>query len=483
MKILIITGRLAEGIVRERCKDIKEYDIEIYVANVDVAAFITPKHIKNLELGDYDLVLVPGLTAGAKWEELEREKGVTIRLGPIHAYDIPYVLKNIEKIQLSHKIPACKLIESIKAEEILKEVESIDDFIFEINGVKIGGNSRMKIVAEIVNATELGRDELINKINYYLESGADIIDLGIPLEYETQRVKNCVKIAKDYCDVISIDTFSPKAIKAGIDSGADMVMSISLENFKAIQCIQLKERAIVVVERDINLLRSLVNLVKKYTDKVIADPILEIPNIIDSLIRYKRYREMDSTTPILFGTGNVTELMDADSIGINAVLAYIAEEIGVDLLFTTETSPKTKGCIKELYYASFMVKGAKMRKTPPKDLGLSLLVLKDKVKYPEIDFTSNLSFIEAEEEKKFVRDPKGDFKIWLAEGKIVCSHEKLNIVGKDAKSIFDTILKAGLVSRLDHASYLGRELKKAEIALKLGKNYTQDQELNFGIYN
>ncbi|MEM4524601.1 MAG: DUF4346 domain-containing protein, partial [Archaeoglobaceae archaeon] len=38
------------------------------------------------------------------------------------------------------------------------------------------------------------------------------------------------------------------------------------------------------------------------------------------------------------------------------------------------------------------------------------------------------------------------------------------------------------VSRLDHAAYLGRELMKAEIALRLGKNYIQDRELNFGIY-
>ncbi|MFP4558915.1 MAG: DUF4346 domain-containing protein, partial [Archaeoglobaceae archaeon] len=37
--------------------------------------------------------------------------------------------------------------------------------------------------------------------------------------------------------------------------------------------------------------------------------------------------------------------------------------------------------------------------------------------------------------------------------------------------------------RLDHAAYLGRELKKAEIALKLNKNYVQDSELNFGIYS
>jgi dihydropteroate synthase len=36
-----------------------------------------------------------------------------------------------------------------------------------------------------------------------------------------------------------------------------------------------------------------------------------------------------------------------------------------------------------------------------------------------------------------------------------------------------------LVSRLDHAGYLGRELQKAEMALHLEKNYVQDEPLSF----
>lgn len=59
----------------------------------------------------------------------------------------------------------------------------------------------------------------------------------------------------------------------------------------------------------------------------------------------------------------------------------------------------------------------------------------------------------------------------------------MTVVGDDAKSISDTVVENKLISRLDHAAYLGRELKKAEIALKLGKNYVQDSELNFGIYS
>jgi len=39
------------------------------------------------------------------------------------------------------------------------------------------------------------------------------------------------------------------------------------------------------------------------------------------------------------------------------------------------------------------------------------------------------------------------------------------------------VLKAGLISRDDHAAYLGRETLKAETALKLGIPYVQDSDL------
>ena len=49
--------------------------------------------------------------------------------------------------------------------------------------------------------------------------------------------------------------------------------------------------------------------------------------------------------------------------------------------------------------------------------------------------------------------------------------------GVDAESVLAEVLGRGLVSRLDHAAYLGRELAKAEAALKSGKGYVQDAEL------
>ena len=50
--------------------------------------------------------------------------------------------------------------------------------------------------------------------------------------------------------------------------------------------------------------------------------------------------------------------------------------------------------------------------------------------------------------------------------------------GKDAGTLYDKIIKEKLISRMDHAAYLGKELEKAYIALKNKLKYVQDEDLN-----
>jgi len=58
------------------------------------------------------------------------------------------------------------------------------------------------------------------------------------------------------------------------------------------------------------------------------------------------------------------------------------------------------------------------------------------------------------------------------------SHElKCRIIGKRAEDITHTIIRKGLIHDLGHAAYLGRELQKAEIALKNNLDFVQDEEL------
>jgi len=91
--------------------------------------------------------------------------------------------------------------------------------------------------------------------------------------------------------------------------------------------------------------------------------------------------------------------------------------------------------------------------------------------------------IVAEPSNEWEPDSEGFFVILTDDTSesIICEHyttESIRnevIKGMNAGSIYKTAIRRGLVSRLDHAAYLGKELGKAEISLRLGEKYVQDK--------
>ena len=182
--------------------------------------------------------------------------------------------------------------------------------------------------------------------------------------------------------------------------------------------------------------------------------------------------------------------MDADSGGANVLLAGIGMELGVSILFTPEESGKTRGSVYELSTASKMMFLAKHRKSIPKDLGINLVAFKDKHKRNDVieNELDGIPHAELSEPMKFIRDKAGSFRInvdygtTVSESRIIATHFKKNtadlvIIGKTAKEVYEEIIKKELVTRMEHAAYLGSELQKAEIAMITGKDYVQDFEL------
>jgi dihydropteroate synthase-like protein len=321
------------------------------------------------------------------------------------------------------------------------------------------------------------KEELSLHIEYFVEEGADMIDIGIPVEIDLERAIQTIKWAVNVSPVpVSIDTLNSRIIEKAIPEGVDLILSVSRDSLGLIPLISKYDVAIVVIGK--TGLRDLISTIsvlrREGIEKIIADPILNPPGfgLSKSICRYRKFRELNPNIPTLMGVGNVSELIDADSQGVNALVASLAIELGASILLTTEHSPKTTGCVKELKTASVMAAVSKYRNTPPKDLGVDLLIIKEKFKRPEGDMPKK--FIKARNSIRFKRDPLGDFRIWISNGKIVVSHKKAIIVGDDAKSIISTILEMGLISSLQHASYLGRELMKAELAVRFNRSYMQD---------
>jgi len=78
-------------------------------------------------------------------------------------------------------------------------------------------------------------------------------------------------------------------------------------------------------------------------------------------------------------------------------------------------------------------------------------------------------------------DKKGYFLIRIQKGFIEVGHCVNDNVpcklvkGKNVEELIYKIIDLGLISDLEHAAYLGKEVQKAFVCLKLGKNYIQDE--------
>ncbi|WP_424358816.1 dihydropteroate synthase-like protein [Methanocella sp. MCL-LM] len=477
MRVLLVTGRLAYPVVKEAAGAMAD----VLMADVGVAAFVTPKLLEPLladKKDNYDLILVTGL-CGSDFSKLEEKLGVKIRLGPKHAYDIPLALKYADKIEFSHKVSACQLLSDVKRDSAMRDFEQIEanaEPAFLLKGVKVGGGSTMKVMAEVVDATRLSDVDLIKKIDSY--ASADIIDLGIPLESSPDAVRHAVKVARSATfKPISVDTLIPEYIEAGIEAGANLVLSLEGSNMERIGPLVAKKDVPVVVIPDDESLGSLIRNVERARElgvkHILADPVLSPigHGVAEAVCRYRDFHGLYPDVPIFFGAGNVTELMDADSIGVNAMLAGIAMEVGASVLFTTEASQKSAGGAEELKKACMMMALARHRKGSPKDLGIDLLVIKEK--RPRRDIVEPTMIVEAKRHKLQL-DPKGSFNIWIDGGKIYAKNGDTTVVGTDAESILHTIVDRELVSLLDHAGYLQAEFKRAELAIRFHRTYLQD---------
>jgi dihydropteroate synthase-like protein len=248
-----------------------------------------------------------------------------------------------------------------------------------------------------------------------------------------------------------------------------------------------------IAEDRVELLNKLISQlhqqgIYKIIGDLVVEPLLN-PGLLESLKAYQLFHQKQPDVPLLFGVGNAVELIDADSPGVHASLISLAREVGVNMLHVPEYSVKARGSVSEAVRASQMVFLAEMRGTVIKDLGLDLLILKEKrwkEKLYEASIENEVKILDGLEETVYRPDKTGWFEIQIdrIEKKIVAIHyptgsnrPKTVIKGGNARVVYQAIIREKLISKHDHAAYLGKELAKASIALRLGRSYIQDEPL------
>ena len=519
MRVLIVTGRLAEDSVKRYTTGL-DMDVDVRVLPVSVAAFITPEAAaKSLaSVKGYDLILLPGTIRGDV-TTVEEATGTPTYKGPSYTYELPLILPFLDRVELSKTESASKLLRGAKGSLALKEIEEVEETWREVlreeGGFVIGGEGRevavgsafpMRVIAEIVNAPTLELDQIRKRARYFEAEGADIIDIGmLANDPKPDRIGEILDTVRSSVDLpVSIDTLDPSEIEVAVSAGVDLVLSVDAGNMEEV-APYVRDVPVVVLpsnmregvlprgaeERFAAMFNNMLQAHELGIMRVIADLVLEPalkPGLLESLKAYQLFRQADELTPVLFGLGNATELIDVDSTGVNGLLTALAAEVGADLLFIPEHSPKARGSVRETVTASRMMFLAGRKDALPKDLGLDLLLLKEKrwVERPyDRSVEEAVEVVSAEPDDDLEMDEAGWFRIEVdrEEEALVAIHymeagkPHLVVKGKDAREVYQMILRRGLVGKYDHAAYLGKELMKAELALRLGRSYLQDDPL------
>ncbi len=204
----------------------------------------------------------------------------------------------------------------------------------------------------------------------------------------------------------------------------------------------------------------------------IVDPILDPIHFgfTDSIVRYSEVRRRHPDVEIMMGVGNLTELTHADTAGMNAMLLGICSELHVRQILATQVSKHACKAIKEADLARRIMLAARESNRLPKHINDGLMTLHERAPFPQ-------TLSEIQELHAAIRDPS--FRIMI-------SSEGIHIFNRDGfwtdRDPFALFPHLGVENDGGHAFYLGVELGRAQIAQELGKRYTQDQPLDWGIH-
>jgi dihydropteroate synthase-like protein len=445
--IQFVTGRLAEHSLREIVVPLAQqvgFDYTIDVLPITVAALMSPEWIARRisTATNATRVLVPGYCTG-DLRQIETLAAVPVERGPRDLRQLPAYFGR-------EPLPA--------------------DY----------GAYDIEIIAEINHCPRLKLADIRGLARQLAADGADIIDVGCEPEGPWPGVADTVRALRDDGHRVSIDSLDPREIAPAVNAGAGLVLSVNSSNRSAARDWGCE---VVVVPDDPRTLAGLDKTIEELAAagvRLRIDPVLEPIGFgfAGSLGRYLQVRERYPDAEMMMGIGNLTELTDADSAAINTLLLGFCQEIAIHSVLTTQVINWARSSVRECDLARRLVYHSVRHRVLPKHLEPRLLMLRD----PAV---LEPSTTELERLSREIKD--ANYRVFVSAGEVhVVSHE-LYLHGADPFALFEQLRRAGpggeLPKNLDaaHAFYLGYEMCKAATAITLGKQYEQDEPLNWGL--
>jgi dihydropteroate synthase len=438
--ILFITGKLAEPSLRRQLAELApraEFNYSIEVLPITVVALATTawiaRHIATPS--GIDRVLLPGLCIG-DLAIVAARVGVPVLRGPKDLRELPEFFGH--------------------------DAQRPADY----------GAYDIEILAEINYAPLLPRGDLLAQARRLQNDGADIIDLGCDPGSTWTGVGDAVRALRAEEMRVSIDSFNDLEVCAAVEAGAELVLSVNSTNLDAARSWGCEVVAVPDVPATLDALDRTIERLAAWGVPFRIDPVIEPIGFgfAASLGRYFDVRRRYPDAAMLMGVGNLTELTEVDSTGVNVMLLGICQELGIRSVLTTQVINWCQSCVRELDLARRLVHYAVLQRVLPKHLDSSLVTLRDpKLQEFGVDTLRELAS----------RITDRNFRLFAERGLLHVMNYKMRLQGIDPFALFEQMLQKETIDP-SHAFYLGYELAKAVNALTLGKNYIQDQALNWG---
>jgi dihydropteroate synthase-like protein len=434
--ILFLTGKLAEKSLHRVLEGMQatEFTYEVLQIGVSVAALMTADLIRRRlpDAKGADRIVLPGRVRG-DLEMLSRHYGVPVVRGPEEVKDLPqYFGRKGATVDLSRH----------------------DTLIF----------------AEIVDAPARDVAAIVERARRYRDDGADVIDLGCLPDTPFTHLEDAVRALKAEGLQVSVDSLEPDDLLRGGRAGADYLLSLTENTLWVADEVESTPILIPAQSRDIDSLLRASTVLRRRNKAFFADPVLEPIHFgfAASLVRYVELRRRAPEIPIMMGIGNLTELTEADTAGINTLLLGIGSELNIGAILTTEVSPHCRASVREINVARRLMFASRAEHALPKGYTGELTALHEMKPFLE-------SPEEIAELAAAVKDPSYRVRI---------SPRGVHVFNRDglacATDPFQLFPHLKVENDAPHAFYLGVELARAQIAWQLGKRYAQDSELGWG---
>ena len=442
-KLLFVTGKLAEKSLNKVLQEVQAnpktptFKYRVEQIGVSVAALMTPDLIARRlkSSGDANKMILPGLCQG-DLSQLHRQYGIPVERGPDDLKDLPQYFGQIG---------------------IAPDLSQYSCQIF----------------AEIVDAPDLTVDEILTKSNNFKAQGANVIDLGCLPGKPFLHLADSIRALKSAGFKVSVDSMNTDELLLAGKVGADYLLSLTEKTLWIADAVEAVPVLVPAKPGNLASLYRAIEICLKKGKLFYADAILDPIHfgLTDSIVRYHQLRKKYPQINILMGVGNLTELTDADTTGINAMLFGIISELNINAVLATSVSAHAVNAIAEADIARRVAFRAKVDDRLPRGYSNGLLGLHDRK-----PFSYNAT--EIAEFAAQIKDPS--FRIMVSEDGVHVYNRDGLLQAIDPFTFYPDLKVENDAS---HAFYLGVELARAQIAYQLKKRYVQDEELNWGVSN